>query len=116
MPEADGDSGAAVFLQGGGDMGRLLRALDWESSPIGPPARWPQSLRTSVSICLASPLPMAVLWGPELVMLYNDGYRQILGQKHPKALGEPALSVWAEAANILGPALRSVLERGASTS
>ncbi|UQA57758.1 GAF domain-containing hybrid sensor histidine kinase/response regulator [Polyangium aurulentum] len=115
MPETAGETGTADFLQGGGDMGARMRALDWSRTPIGPVERWPQSLRTSVSICLASQFPLAVLWGPELVLLYNDGYRQLLGGKHPQALGRPVLEVWSEITSIVGPVLHGVLQDGTST-
>ena len=39
---------------------------------------------------------MAVRWGPDFVMIYNDGYRPILGDKHPWALGLPFREVWPE--------------------
>ncbi len=58
----------AVFA-GGGEMGALMRALDWSAISLGPVGDWPQSLRTAVSICLTSRFPMLVWWGPDLVML-----------------------------------------------
>ena len=51
---------------------------------------------TCVRIVLTSRQPMFVWWGDELINLYNDAYRSILGGKHPKALGMPARLVWAE--------------------
>ena len=39
---------------------------------------------------------MFVFWGPELIKIYNDGYRPITGHKHPWALGRPAREVWPE--------------------
>src|SRR5436309_15257404 len=84
-------------LAGGGEMGALIRSLDWSQTPLGPVAQWPQSLRTSVSICLASHFPMLIWWGPQLVKIYNDAYRPMLGTiKHPKALGQPGRECWPE--------------------
>ena len=98
---------------GGGEMGERMRALDWSTTPLGPVARWPQSLRTTVSICLLSRFPILVWWGPELVMLYNDGFRPSLGQtKHPRALGQPGLECWTETAHITGPMLAGVIQSG----
>src|SRR5215217_591412 len=54
------------FLTGGGEMGARMRAHDWSLSPLGPPATWPQSLRTVVSLLLTSRFPMFMAWGPEL--------------------------------------------------
>ncbi|MGF9758152.1 PAS domain S-box protein [Microvirga sp. 0TCS3.31] len=84
------------FLTGGGEMGALMRAHDWSSSPLGPPEFWPQSLRAVVSLMLTSKFPMFVAWGPKLAFLYNDGYRPIFGAKHPDALGLPFRQVWSE--------------------
>ncbi len=84
------------FLQGGGEMGRRIRMHDWSKSPLGPPERWAQSLRSVVSIMLNSKFPMFVAWGPDLAFLYNDGYRPIFGARHPQALGLPFSDVWAD--------------------
>ncbi len=94
-------------------MGALMRSFDWSESPLGPPELWPQSLRTSVSICLNSRFPIIVWWGPELAVLYNDGYVPVLGAKHPgRALGRPGRQVWKEVWPVVGPLLETVMERG----
>ena len=87
---------ALAFLQGGGELGALIRAKDWSQTPLGPPESWPQSLKTTLGILLNSRYPMFVFWGPELIKIYNDGYRPVTGHKHPWALGRPAREVWPE--------------------
>jgi two-component sensor histidine kinase/PAS domain-containing protein len=77
-------------------MSALIRAKDWSKTPLGDPDRWPSSLTLVVNLLLASGFPMAVRWGPDFVMIYNDGYRPILGDKHPRALGLPFREVWPE--------------------
>jgi signal transduction histidine kinase len=89
-----------------------MRVADWASTPLGPLDGWPQSLRTMVSSCLNSRFPMFVWWGPEMVMLYNDAYRPILGDKHPRSLGQSGREAWSEIWHIIGPTLDAVLERG----
>ncbi|RYZ49857.1 MAG: response regulator, partial [Sphingobacteriales bacterium] len=84
------------FLSGGGDMGRMIRQLDWSATSLGPVENWPQSLRSAFSICLNSNFPIAIYWGPELNLLYNDAWSPIPGNKHPWALGRPAREVWPE--------------------
>ena len=84
------------FLDAPGDVAALMRAHDWHDSPLGPPSRWPQSLRSVVSLMLLSKFPMFVAWGPSLGLLYNDPYAEILGIKHPDALGRPFEAVWSE--------------------
>ena len=86
----------AAFLTGGGEMGALMRAHDWSVSPLGPPETWPQSLRSVVGLLLSSKFPMFVAWGPELGFLYNDPYAEILGAKHPRALGARFRDIWSE--------------------
>jgi len=86
----------AQFLAGGGNLGALMREKDWSSSPLGPPDSWPQSLRTVVGLLLQSRFPMFVAWGKDLAFLYNDSYAEILGAKHPAALGAPFRDIWAE--------------------
>jgi len=78
---------AFTFLANGGETGALMRAHDWSRSPLGHPESWPQSLRSMVGMLLNSKFPMFVAWGPELGFLYNDAYAEILGAKHPAALG-----------------------------
>ncbi len=85
------------FLAGGGEMGALMRAHDWASTPLGSPDTWPQPLRCMVATCLNSPLLGTVLWGSELRMLYNDAYIPSMGERHPAALGRPIHEVWGDA-------------------
>ena len=89
--------------------------FDWASTPIGPREHWPQSLRTSLSICLASRFPILIWWGPELIKLYNDAYMPILGDKHPRALGARGRDVWPEIWHVIGPMLDQVMHEGQAT-
>ncbi|MBX3286768.1 MAG: serine/threonine-protein phosphatase [Actinobacteria bacterium] len=69
----------------------------WERTALGAPDTWPESLRVSVSLCLSSNFPILVAWGPDLLMIYNEGYREMLGRdKHPAAVGRPVQDVWPE--------------------
>ncbi|MEJ8857580.1 PAS domain-containing protein [Variovorax robiniae] len=89
-------SPAAEFLDGGGGVGALMRSQDWSKSPLGPPETWPHPLRTVVGLLLQSRFPMFVAWGEELGFLYNDSYAEILGAKHPGALGNRFQDIWSE--------------------
>ena len=73
-----------------------MQEHDWSASPLGAPATWPQSLRSVVGLLLGSKFPMFVAWGAELGFLYNDAYAEILGAKHPTALGGRFPNIWAE--------------------
>ena len=97
-------------------MGSLMRAHDWTSSALGPPAHWPPSLRTVVRIMLNTGHPMYVFWGPELSCLYNDAYSESIGpERHPISLGRPGREVWEEIWDIIGPQIDQVMAgRGAT--
>ena len=86
------------FLQGGGEMGELTRNFPWETTAVGSPETWPQSLRTALNILLNARFPMFLWWGNELIQFYNDAYRPSLGEngKHPTALGQRGEECWPE--------------------
>lgn len=103
------------FLTGGGEMGALIRSHNWASTPLGQFESWPQSLKTCIRIILTSSQPMFVWWGPELINLYNDPYRSILGGKHPQVLGMPAAEVWREIWDAVGPRAAVCMEKNIGT-
>jgi PAS domain S-box-containing protein len=105
----------AEFFAAGGEMGRRMRDFDWSQTPLGPPASWPQSLRTAVQIMLGSRYAMWMGWGPKLTFFYNDAYRPTLGTKHPWALGNPSQEVWREIWDDIGPRIEEVLTTGRAT-
>jgi PAS domain S-box-containing protein len=110
------DASGLDFLQGGGEMGARIRELDWSAHPLGPPAIWPQSLKTAVSLILNSRHPMWIGWGREMSFLYNDAYLHVLGlAKHPGALGKPASHVWPEIWDVCGPLADKVFSDGEAT-
>lgn len=100
----------------GSESGLLAREVDWESTPIGPPRTWPSSLRALVEMCFSTRFPVLVTWGPDLTMIYNDGYRDMLGsQKHPAAMGSALSVVWKEIWDEIGPMVDRVLTNGSPT-
>ena len=80
-----------------------MRAIDWASTPLGPVEGWSQALRTMVGLLLRNRFAMLLWWGPQFVQLYNDAYRPVLGDKHPRAMGQPTAECWAEIWHIIGP-------------
>lgn len=92
------------FLSGGGEMGKLIRTMDWSTTALGPVETWPQSLRTSVSLCLSSTFPILIAWGPETIQIYNDSYRPICGAKHPESMGMNFRICWETALPVVGDA------------
>lgn len=103
------------FAHEGGEIGKLIAGYDWSATPLGDIKSWPQSLRTCVHIMLSSRQPIWIGWGKELIKLYNDPYKSILGGKHPRALGAPAKVVWKDIWKDIEPMLNQVMERGVGT-
>src|SRR5689334_427234 len=89
--------------------------MDWSRTPLGSPDTWPASLRTIADVVFKNQFPMALWWTDELLTLYNDAYRPILGGKHPEALGKNGAEVWADIWSIVGPQAQHILDGGAAT-
>ncbi|MFD0636447.1 SpoIIE family protein phosphatase [Catenulispora yoronensis] len=98
----------------GSAVNALMRETAWSATALGPVHTWGPELRTAVGVCLNSPFPMLVMWGPELAMVYNDAFVPILAAKHP-ALGQPCAQVWSDAWPVVGEMLGEVMEHSRST-
>jgi PAS domain S-box-containing protein len=97
-------------------MGQLIRNHDWVATSLGPPERWPQSLRTAVRLMLTTGHPIYIFWGAEGLCFYNDAYRLSLGpERHPSSLGRPAREVWAEIWDAIGGDLDQVMRGDGAT-
>ncbi len=93
-------------------MAARVRDKDWSQGPLGAISQWPASLRIAVGSVLDSPLPTIVLWGPQLIQVYNDAYQSILGQRHPATLGQPTRECWPEVWAFNEPIFRRVQDGG----
>ena len=105
---------AEQLLPGGGEMGAVIRAFDWSNTPLGDLSTW-SHLLSAATMCLNSRLPMAIWWGKDLILLYNDAWRSLLGSSHPTALGRPGREGCAEIWQTIGAPLESVLATGEPT-
>ena len=92
----------SVFTAGG-TVGALMQSLDWSASPLGAPDTWPQSLVSTLSICLSTRFPIAICWGPEYIFFYNDAWIALEGKRHPASLGRPIREVRRESWEFLAP-------------
>jgi PAS domain S-box-containing protein len=90
-------------------MSEIMETTDWSATPLGARDSWSASLILAVDMVLASSIPMALRWGPEFVLIYNDAYRSILGDKHPWALGRPAREAWSEVWEQIASAHEAIL-------
>ena len=91
------------------EMADRIRSKDWSKTALGAAENWPPSLTLIVKVMLASGFPMCVRWGREFVMIYNDDYRSILGNKHPAAFGLPFHEAWPEVQTQLRPLHEAIL-------
>ncbi len=98
-----------------GEMGQLVRSLDWSATPLGALENWSPALRTMVRVLLANRFPQLLWWGPEYISIYNDAYRPILGRKHPWALGKPVRDCWSEIWDVLKPLIDTPFQGGPAT-
>ena len=102
------------WLRSGGVIGELIQSMNWSESPLGLVESWPQSLRTTVSLCLASNFPISLAWGPQHTQIYNAGYAVVCGAKHPQSLGQDFRECWASAWPVIGEAFERALAGEAS--
>ena len=95
-------------------MSALIHAHDWSGSGLGPVPAWPLPLRIAVGIMLSLPTPAMLLWGPNLIQIYNDACRDLILAKHPACLGQPVSQNWPEIWDFLKPVCDAVMQRGES--
>lgn len=93
-------------------MAPLIRQHDWAATPLGPMDQWPATLKGILEVGLNSRLPVCIYWGPEFVLLYNDAWSVIPGDKHPACLGQPARVAWSDIWSILDPMYNGILQTG----
>jgi PAS domain S-box-containing protein len=109
------ENGSVDFPGAGSEMGALMRSIDWAATPIGAVETWSPALRMMVGFMLANRFPLLLWWGPQYVSIYNDAYRPILGEKHPRAMGQPVKECWNEIWHILEPLIDTPFRGGPAT-
>ncbi len=90
-------------------MGERIAQFEWGHTSLGPLPRWPASLRIAVDMMHLSPFPCAVVWGPDLCVVHNDGYRALRAVTHD-ALGKTFDALWHDVWPAVGPWVFNVLE------
>src|ERR1700684_1414097 len=112
VPEKRIPSSPIDRIIGEGEMADRVRGYDWGSTPLGAIETWSKELLTIVNLTLATSSPARTMWGPELILIYNDAYRPFPGNRHPFALGKPARMVYQESWQVVGPLLEGALATG----
>ncbi|MCC2682975.1 MAG: sensor hybrid histidine kinase [Nitrosospira multiformis] len=98
------------WLQGS-EMGEMISTHDWTDSGLGPVGKWPQHLKFAVNTMLLMPSAAMLLWGRDLIQIYNDSCRNLMCAKHPLCLGRSVQECWPEIWNFASPICEAVLQR-----
>lgn len=106
------DKDANTHGVSGGEMSKRVHTLDWSKTPVGAMGNWPQSLKATIKTLLGSRYPMILLWGEELIQIYNDAYTGLIGDQHPEALGRSIRESLAESWDTIGPMIHEVMSTG----
>jgi PAS domain S-box-containing protein len=112
VTQTETQTDTSALFAGDGEMARHCRAIDWSATSLGPVDAWPAALRTAVRMTLECPFPINLWCGSELLLIYNDAYRVVLGMKHPAALGRPGTEVWGEIWPQIGPMFDAIRSGG----
>jgi hypothetical protein len=91
-------------------MGAVLRGKDWSKTKFGPMDKWPPSLVSMVSLVMSSSTPMALWWGKEHLVIYNDTYIPVAGKRHPSCFGAAAKEYWGDEWERLAPVFARVMK------
>jgi PAS domain S-box-containing protein len=110
------ESAFPSFLEGGGELSRLIAGLDWSATSLGALDSWPQVTKTTVGLILRSPVPIVSLWGAEGIMIYNGAYAEVAGARHPQLLGSKVREGWPEVADFNDHVMRTVFHAGETLS
>lgn len=98
----------ALFAHAGA-LRDLYEEVDWAATGVGAEDGWSPALRTALRIVLDTNFPATLFWGPDSTMLYNRAYTDLIGAKHPAALGAPARQVFPEAWSTIGRLIDDIL-------
>lgn len=85
---------------------------DWSATALGAEETWSPTLRAAASTALNSRFGMLLMVGPDLVMIYNDGYAPALGNRHPDGLGQRVEDVWVDVWADIKPMIDEVFAGG----
>ncbi len=108
MPDLPSGPDRGDLFAIGGEAGRIMAAVDWAATPLGPVKSWPATLCFAIRTVLVSRLPMVLTWGPEFIQFYNDAYAPLIGAQHP-AIGQDIRITFAAGWDVLGPPIEHAM-------
>jgi CheY-like chemotaxis protein len=62
-------------------------SFDWSTSRLGDPQQWPQALRLAADFMFNTPLPLLLVWGRDMTVLFNDAYGALAGPAYGRVPG-----------------------------
>ncbi|KAI5274978.1 hypothetical protein E4T47_02001 [Aureobasidium subglaciale] len=74
----------------------LVQNVDWAATSIGAIDDWPPELLLLFHLIILDPQPRLLLLGLEHLLLYNEAYAELVGERHPAALGCPIREAFPE--------------------
>ncbi|ACU61865.1 PAS domain-containing sensor histidine kinase [Chitinophaga pinensis] len=103
----------ANFISNGSEVGKLIHAYDWSSTPLGTMASWPKTLQFSLNMLLHTNLPMMLFWGDRSLCFYNDAFLPLLpAGKQTLVPGKAAAELWPDTWPAIQPAVNQVRSNG----
>lgn len=75
---------------------RLVQNVDWAATSIGAIDDWPPELLLLFHLIILDPQPRILILGPDHLLLYNEAYAELVGERHPAAIGRPLSIVFPE--------------------
>ncbi|MDQ2667306.1 MAG: PAS domain-containing protein, partial [Gemmatimonadota bacterium] len=110
MTYTSAPNGIDFLFPGDGELATQCRGIDWSATALGPVEQWDPALRALVRTAMECPFALNLWCGPDKILIYNDAYRPLLGEKHPRALGRRGAEVWSEVWSDLGPMFEVVAD------
>ncbi|TGO32978.1 hypothetical protein BHYA_0275g00050 [Botrytis hyacinthi] len=95
---------------------RFFLEFDWTSTELGPIDSWPVELRRMCNFLMSDPRPAAMYWGQSRVMMYNEPYMLVTGQKHPGMMGKTFSEAWAEVEDAFSDSFNNAYETGKAST
>lgn len=90
----------------------FFRTVDWAATALGPMEKWSRKLADMADLIMRDSRPVALYWGSEYTVIYNEAYSIITGSKHPQLMGMRVQDGWPEASEVLIRTMESCRKSG----
>jgi CheY-like chemotaxis protein len=81
-------------------------SYDWSASRLGDPQQWPQALKLAADLMFNTPLPLLLVWGRDMTVLFNDAYGALAGPAYGRPPGGGVPPVMPPPLAVAGDELR----------